>query len=154
MTTINANLQHRPRHVDEESTRASVAAIERLLDRASARLFDTEYFVEVGACLQRLHARIRSQHGSDAIAAGDFGGCPVPPELTGEYDRLRAEHTTMLGRLDRIIRSVESLVDLPLEDKDVFFMRVRELIAMLRRHEAEENRLCYLAVWRDVGGES
>ncbi|MHC4696564.1 MAG: hypothetical protein ACYTFA_07475 [Planctomycetota bacterium] len=150
MTTVDTDLHCRSRQVNEESTRASVAAIEQLLDQASTRMFDAEYYVEVEAKLRQLHARMRAQHGSAAIA----GSGSVPPELTGEYDRLRAEHTTMIGRLDRIIRSVESLVDLPLEDKDVFFMRVRELTAMLRRHEAEENRLCYLTVWRDVGGES
>ncbi len=41
-----------------------------------------------------------------------------------------------------------------LEDKEVFVLRGRELLAMLRRHEAEEDRLFYLAVWRDTGGES
>lgn len=154
MTTVNADLRCQPSRVDQTSTRASIAVIERLLGQASARLFEADYFAELDSELRGLHAHIRSQHGADAIAAGDFGGGPVPPELDGDYDRLRAEHTAMLGSLDRITRSIESLVDLPLEDKDVCFMRVRELIATLRRHEAEENRLCYLAVWRDVGGES
>jgi hypothetical protein len=46
------------------------------------------------------------------------------------------------------------MVDRTLEDKEVFVLRGRELLAMLRRHEAEEDRLFYLAVWRDTGGES
>ena len=40
------------------------------------------------------------------------------------------------------------------EDKEVFVMRIRELIAVLRRREAEEDRLLYFAIWRDHGGES
>ena len=60
----------------------------------------------------------------------------------------------MLGQLDRLIRTADSVVDRPVEDTDVFFLRMRELIATLRRHEAEEDRLVSLAVWRDTGGES
>ena len=37
---------------------------------------------------------------------------------------------------------------------DVFVLRVRELIAVVRRHDAEEDRLFTLAIWHDTGGES
>ena len=60
----------------------------------------------------------------------------------------------MIGMLDRLIRPVDSMADRPLEDKEVFLLRVRELISMIRRHCAEEDRLFYLAVWHDTGGES
>ena len=78
------------------------------------------------------------------------------PESIGrrEQARLRTEHSTILGMLDRIIRSTDALGDQTVEDKDVFFLRVRELLATVRRHEAEEDRLFYLAVWRETGGES
>ncbi|MFQ5590663.1 MAG: hypothetical protein ACE5HE_05840 [Phycisphaerae bacterium] len=154
MTTADASIRGELDPISANSTRAAIAAVEQMLDKASDHLFDEEYYKALRGELRTLHARIRTQHGSDAISAGDFGGGPVPPELTGDYDRLRKEHSAMLGSLDRILRCVDSLVDLPLEDKDVCFTRIRELIALLRRHEAEENRLCYLAVWRDVGGES
>jgi hypothetical protein len=55
--------------------------------------------------------------------------------------------------LDWLTRRVDAIADSTLEDKDVFLLRTRELIAVLRRHVAEEDRLFYLSVWRDTGGE-
>ena len=78
----------------------------------------------------------------------------LSPELAEEVKRLREEHPIILGKLDRMIRLVDSMPDRTLEDKEVFFLRGNELIALLRRHEAEEDRLFHLAVWRDTGGES
>ncbi len=60
----------------------------------------------------------------------------------------------MLGALDRLIRASESMAFHALEDQDVFFLRVREVIALIRRHEAEKDRLLDLAIWRETGGES
>ena len=60
----------------------------------------------------------------------------------------------ILAKLDRLVRDVDSMADRTLEDKEVFFLRGLELIALLRRHEAEEDRIFYLSLWRDTGGES
>jgi hypothetical protein len=56
--------------------------------------------------------------------------------------------------LDRLLRAVESMAGRPMEDQTVFILKVQELAAMIRRHEAEERRLIYLSMWRDTGGES
>jgi len=115
--------------------------------------FDAADFETICDELGRLHARIRMHHAAICLEAGG-GGEPLPPELAGERDRLVSEYTAILGLLDVIIRSGDAISDRPIEDKDVFFLRVYELIAVLRRHMAEEDRLFYLAVWREIGGES
>ena len=137
----------------EDSIKASLKLLERLLDKPGDRMFDPGYFAAVGGQLRRLHARIRIHHAIGQLDVGTFTA-EVPPELTDELHRLHAEHATIIGQLDRLIRSVDSMADQSLEDKEVFTLRGRELIALLRRHEAEEDRLFYLSIWRDTGGES
>lgn len=154
MTTLRSNLDYGPHRDNDGSVKDSLSAIDRLLDEAPHRLFDEEYFALLGEELRTLHAQFRISHAADALSDDDPIGGPIPPEHQAEFDRLRAEHQTILGQLDRIIRCVNTMADLALEDKDVFFTRVRELLAILYRHEAEENRLFYMAVWRDTGGES
>ncbi|MFQ5494657.1 MAG: hypothetical protein ACE5EX_04685 [Phycisphaerae bacterium] len=150
MTTTAQNPQSR-QDPTKDTTEASLAALETLFDRAAGDMLDSEIFEAIEAELRRLHARIRIHHSADQILANQdqFG-----PELAEELNRLRSEHPTIIGLLDRLIRLAESIPDRTLEDKEVFILRGREVIAFLRRHEAEEDRLFYLSVWRETGGES
>ncbi len=166
MTTFAAGdlsrAQHRTRSraKSDDSIRASLDVLEAMLDEASAGratgdlMFDGGYFETIGTELRRLHARLRIHHAARLIASPDDPAGPLPPELSEDLDRLRAEHPRILGQLDLLVRSVGTMADRPLEDKEVFVMRMRELIAVLRRREAEEDRLFYFAIWRDTGGES
>ena len=141
----------------DTSITASLRLLEEMLDEGSDRMVETEYFDTFGTELRRLHARIRIHDAVEPPQGGNGGFDPSsapPPELVEEMNQLRGEHPMIIGLLDRLIRSAELMADRPVEDKDVFVMRARELIAVLRRHLAEEDRLFYLAVWRDTGGES
>ena len=154
MTTTAPNPQFPARHGTDDSIKASLNLLEAMLDNAADRMFDADFFDEVGTELRRLHARMRIHHAAEYAGAAPAIADLVPPELSEEWNRLRAEHPVFLVQLDRLIRCVDSMADRTLEDKEVFFLRGRELIAMLRRHEAEEDRLFYLAVWHETGGES
>ena len=138
----------------DDSISATLPQIEELLSESAARMFDSEYFEKMATELRRLHARVRVHHAANELNICDESESNTPPELLREQARLRSEHSAILGGLDRIIRSTSALADQTVEDKDVFFLRVRELLATVRRHEAEEDRLFYLAVWRETGGES
>lgn len=153
MTATAPDSETQPRHAGDDSISASLFLLEAMLDQAPDHTFDTAYFEEVGKKLRRLHARLRIHHAVDYARAGGKQSA-ITPELQGDLTRLRAEHPAILRQNDRLVRSVEAMADRTLEDKEVFLLRGRELIAMLRRHEAEEDRLLYLSVWRDTGGEA
>lgn len=112
---------------------------------------DPEYFPRLAAELQRLHVCVRARHSAARLQDMED---PLHPEYAHDFERLREEHSMILGQIDRVVRLVESIADRPMEDREVFYLRIREMIATLRRHEAEEDRLQSLAVWHDVGGES
>jgi len=152
MTTAAHESQTRSTRSKDDSIKASLNLLRDLLDQASDHFFDADYFESLSKELRRLHARIRIHHAVDQLAENQFSD--LSPELTEEVKRLQAEHAVILGKLDRLVRSVDSMADRSLEDKDVFLLRGFELIALLRRHEAEEDRLFYLSVWCDTGGES
>ena len=104
--------------------------------------------------LRQLHARFRMH---DATCRLDPGECTAMleqrPELASELRRVRDEHPHVLGLLDHLIRHVDSIVDQSAEDQEVFVLRLRELIAVFRRHEAEEDRIFHRAAWEETGGE-
>jgi hypothetical protein len=114
---------------------------------------DANYFTTLADEFKYLHTRIRAHHAADCLQTPN-GPRVLPAELTEEWDRLRDEHARILGMLDWLIRHVDSMADQSTEDKDVFILRVREIIAVLRRHDAEEDRLYAIALWHDTGGES
>lgn len=140
------------RRSPEDSFKESLAAIEAILDREGNRVGDSAACEVLGDELRRLHARFRAHD-----AAGYFSRLgperPIPPEYVEQVHRLRDEHRPLLGQLDWLVRNVTSISDRALEDQDVFVLRARELIAVLRRHEAEENRVFFLGMWRETGGE-
>lgn len=132
----------------------ALTSIEERIGCMTDQLFDREFYEGLGAELGRFHAQLRAHHAVAAYHAAGEAISQFSPEYADEFARLHSEHSTILGMLDRLIRSVETMCDCPLEDKEVFVMRVREVIAVMRRHEAEEDRLFYLSLWRDTGGES
>ena len=137
-----------------ETVRASLERIEELAIAVEPEdIFEPDRLAALCDELRQLHARIRMHHAAGFLS-GSGAMEALPPELADERCRLAAEYLPMLGQLDRILRTSDSILDRSVEDKEVFVLCVRELFAVVQRHIAEEDRLFYLAVWRDVGGES
>ena len=136
----------------EESVLAAADALDALMQDALERLVDPEFAESLSEQLRVLHARFRTHTAADIRARDE--GLEIAPHLVDDFKRLREEHVSVLGSLDRLIRSTESIGDASLEDKEVFVLRVIELIATLRRHMAEDDRIFYFSMWQDIGGES
>ena len=154
MTATVPNSTFDRKSSDDNSITASLDALDVMFERMSDHLLDAESFEALGGEFRRLHACLRAHHAAAYVEPDADQASAMPPEQAEELSRLRLEHFEFLGRLDRLVRCSDSLAERTLEDKEVFLLRGRELIASLRRHEAEEDRLFYLAVWRDTGGES
>ncbi len=141
------------RRAADGSIKEALQQIEELLVIDPDRGPDAAFFATLGNEFRFLHARIRTQHAADCLRTPD-GPQLLPTERIEEWDRLCEEHAHILGMTDWLIRNVDSIPDQGTEDKDVFILRVKELLAVLRRHDAEEDRLYALAFWKDTGGES
>lgn len=133
--------------------RGTLHRLDTLLMHSAAQAASPGYWTTLGDCLRELHARVREHHAASRLSESEDGTL-IAPEYLDALTQLSAEHTHLLGMLDRLVRVVDSMPDRQVEDRDVFFLRIRELTAVLRRHEAEEDRLFALSLWRDTGGES
>ncbi len=149
--SIAPNPSNVPEQADD-SIHASLDLLEGQFEHAAQTAFEDPISEQLGVELRRLHARMRIHHAAGELSP-ELQAAQVAPELSGDLDRLRNEHAVIFGLLDRLIQDVDSIAQLTLEDKEVFLLRGRELIAFTRRHTAEEDRLFYLSVWRDTGGE-
>ena len=152
MDAQTSDLTPLPTKSPDDSFKESLACLEAMLDGHAEGPVDSRCCETLQEELQKLHARFRAHDASGYLSSVD-AVTAVAPELAEETTRLRDEHSRILGQLDWLVRKVESIPDRPSEDQDVFMLRLRELIAVLRRHEAEEDRVFYLAMWRDTGGE-
>jgi len=152
MDGITSAASHDVRRSPDDSFKESLAALEAILDRESDRVSDVGCCDELSAELRRLHARFRAHDAGGYFSSSDPAPV-VPPELVEEVERLRSEHRPILGQLDWLVRHVVGIADRSMEDQEVLVLRLRELIAVLRRHEAEESRVFFLAMWRETGGE-
>ena len=154
MTTATSSVQMGLRSTPDASIKDAMHHLEEMLVVAPERGSDAAYFAKLANEFAYLHARIRAQHAATCLQTPEGQPPVIPAELTEEWDRLCGEHPHILGMLDCLIRHVKSIADQGTEDKDVFILRAKELIAVLRRHDAEEDRLYAIALWKDTGGES
>jgi hypothetical protein len=132
----------------------SLRKIEVIIGDDLAPVQDVDAYRRLTKAFQTLHAQMRIHHTIGLDATESVADRYNAPELSSEEQRLNAEHKPMIGLLDRLIREGESMADRPAEDQLVFTYRVHEMIGIIRRHDAEDRRLLYLAAWRDTGGES
>ncbi len=152
MDLVMPPITRRSQRSPDDSFKDSLSALEAILDRESDRVADKASCEVLKDELKRLHARFRAHDAAGYFSPSD--PVPdVPPELAIQVENLRAEHQPILGQLDWLVRNAGSIADRSAEDQEVFVLRLRELIAILRRHEAEEDRVFYLANWRETGGE-
>lgn len=133
--------------------RDALSKLENLLMHSTSQASSAAYLATLGESLRELHARVREHHAASRLTESE-DGTHIAAEYLDALTKLSAEHSHMLGMLDRLVRVVDSMPDRQIEDRDVFYLSIRELIAVLRRHEAEEDRLFALSMWRDTGGES
>ena len=104
--------------------------------------------------MRQLHMRFRSHDAATHIDPACMTATPsVPPQLYTDLKRVRAEHPHLLGLLDWLIRYADSISNQSEEDQEVYILRAREMIAVFRRHEAEEDRIFFRSAWEDTGGE-
>lgn len=136
----------------DEQLQSTLDGLDQLLPENSFDALDADTADLLAEHLRSLHARLRMRHAAGRLASSTENDS-LPPEYAREQTRLTDECVDVLGMLDRIIRWVDSIADRTVEDQEVFVLRVREVVAVLRRHLAEEDRLFYLAIWRDTGGE-
>ena len=73
------------------------------------------------------------------------------PRLAGRIDELRAEHDRLLVDLDVAVQQVADLSGGRVGEAAKVRDSIRDLIATLRLHEANEARLLQSAYWREVG---
>lgn len=78
------------------------------------------------------------------FAEEEYGGCMeeavvLVPRLAEELERLKREHGLLLARLEDLIRTCESANDST--SRTYLCQEFEQFLSMLRRHEADENRL-------------
>ena len=144
-------LHSRPK---DDSFRDILPELERILGDAPSPDAGAPDFFLLDNALRKLHARVRGHQGTDFFSPKSNPAVAAAPQLGDEFTRLSDEHLHILGMLDWLIRRVDAMPERPVEDRDVFLLRVHEVIAVVRRHEAEEERLFLIAHWHDTGGES
>lgn len=134
------------------TVRSAVQRIEDLLSSNAACLNTEGFFSDLECELRTLHPRMRTLHPPGGRTAPEDPSWRIA-ELSEDLQRLTDEHTGMVGCLDRLIRGVASIASQAGEDQTVFLLKVRELLATIQRHIAEEERTLYLSEWHDTGGE-
>lgn len=130
----------------------SVRQVKAALDDCNGAEFTHDCITPIRDSLSSLHAKLRTYQAADYLNNRAAGA--AAPELMEQLAALRDEHPGLIGRLDRLIRQCDSIADKDDAEQDVFELQIRELLAILNRHEAEANCLFYKAIWSDIGGES
>jgi hypothetical protein len=132
---------------------SALGPLERLLESTWREDFGGAGMEELAERLRGLHALLRRHEAAQQLFTAQRIG-EASPQHADELRRLLGEHTALIGMLDRLVRQLESVPSQSLEDKEVFYLRGRELFAVLRRHGAEEDRLFFSSLWQETGGES
>ena len=143
---------------NETTSDGSIAGIGTLVEELDSAL---DYMPE-GVCdaarleafcdsFRRLHARIRMRQAATYINGPEDLSCPGHVR---DWTRLREEYHPLMGMIDRLIRSVEANLASGVFDDELLYLRMKEIVAITRRHIAEEEHLFASGVWDEIGGES
>lgn len=136
------------------NVRPMIAEIERLSDVWFDDGVAPESLKHMRSVLSALHAQVRVLHAAGCLQKSQTGVDALPPEQARDWTRLSDECFAILGLIDRVLQSTGSVLQYGEAEEELLLLRVREIVAIVKRHIAEEENLLYRAVWQDVGGES
>jgi len=131
-----------------------IAEIERLAALWLDAGVDPESLKHMRSVLSALHAQVRVLHAGGCLQKSQAGIDALPPEQARDWTRLSNECFAILGLIDRVLQCTASVLQYGEAEEELLLLRVREIVAIVKRHIAEEENLLYRAVWQDVGGES
>jgi len=136
------------------NVRPMIAEVERLSSLWFDDGVDPESLKQMRSVLFALHAQVRVLHAAGCLQKSQAGTDALPPEHARDWTRLSNECFAILGLIDRVLQSTESVLQYGEAEEELLLLRVCEVVAIVKRHVAEEENLLYRAVWQDVGGES
>jgi hypothetical protein len=135
--------------VEHDSCLTTVAELEALLDHSIGDA--AVWLAKVRDVLPRMAGALR-EHFVSEEAGPLFRALPQEfPHLTDRLLRLRGEHTPLLEQVAGMEERAARLEDPEDYDLRELSGRLQLLVAVLRRHEAEEDEAILSAYWQEAG---
>ena len=135
--------------VEHESCLTTVAELEALLDHPTED--GPAWLARVRDVLPRM-AEALGAHFASEEEGPLFRALPQEfPHLADRLHRLRAEHAPLLQQVSAMEERAEGLEDPETYDLRELSGRLQLLVAVLRRHEAEEDEAVLSAYWQEAG---
>lgn len=125
-----------------------VAELDELAALAAGR--NADWGAELGRRAADVHERLKAHFGGDAEGTFFSEVAQQAPHLLGKLTALTAEHAEILKEFRAIAESASQIGGDDGEATRVA-TRARRVVAVLRRHEAEENELIFKTFWDDIG---
>jgi hemerythrin-like domain-containing protein len=135
--------------VEHDSCLTTVAELEALLDHVVED--GAPWLARVREVLPRLADALRAHFASEE-AGPLFRALPQEfPHLTDRLRRLRDEHTPLLEQVAAMEERAAGLEEPEAYDLRELSGRLQLMVAVLRRHEAEEDEVILSAYWQEAG---
>jgi hypothetical protein len=141
------------RHDVLEEHRRLVGRIQELESWLERTDRSPAWAAKLSSMLLEVAERLREHFGGEAESS-------VFVALSEEHPRFSTKITQLIGEHPRILRlfgaaadRAASLVAGSTPEYDALSAQARAAVAMLRRHEAEENEMIMNAYWDDLGGQ-
>jgi hemerythrin-like domain-containing protein len=135
--------------VEHETCLTSVAELEALLDKPTEH--GAVWLSEVQGVLPRMAEALRAHFASEE-AGPLFRALPQEfPHLADRLRRLCAEHAPLLQQMAAMEERARALEEPEAYDLRELSGRLQLLVAVIRRHEAEEDEAVLSAYWQEAG---
>jgi hemerythrin-like domain-containing protein len=135
--------------VEHKTGLGALADLEARLDRPLED--ETAWLADVREVLPRLLETLRAHFASEEEGPL-FRALPLEfPHLSDRLRRLEGEHGRLLAQIAEAVERAGALEDPEVYELRELSGRLQLLVAVLRRHEAEEDEAVLSAYWEEAG---
>jgi hemerythrin-like domain-containing protein len=141
------------RHDVLEEHRRLVGRIQELESWLERTDRSSEWAAKLSTMLLAVAALLRAHFGGEAEISVFVALNEEHPRFSAKISQLESEHPRILQLFGAAADRAASLQAGSPRDYDALAAQAQAAIAMLRRHEAEENEMIMNAYWDDLGGQ-